>query len=279
MYVCAKWLVVCFFCCLNAIGFAQTDSLTESFVNPIPSAVLSDSARFSKPVGRKRHADSLYVRHYPTLLTLGLFTATPYMSIGMSPLTDSLSNYGSAFEGNYSGALGFSFGYRTVGFSYGVRLPLDPIGEGQMGKSSFKIFSIKIKKLPFNISLDYRRYKGFYDANAMEYTPTATKENPYSIRPDLTFRTYSGNLICNFSWRKYSYTAPINYAERQLRTRVGFLMKGAVSYLQLFSDSAFISNYQIAYFPDFYPVKSIDAIVLKTGPGLGLNLVLHIAQA
>lgn len=152
-------------------------------------------------------------------------------------------------------------------------MPLDPSGIGRMGRSSCNVISTKIYKLPFIISLDYRKYTGFYDINTRSYNTDATEEKPYEIRPDLTFRTYSGNLICNFSWKKYSYSAPINYADRQIRTRAGFLLRGTISYSQLFSDSSFISKYQIGYFPDFYRVKSIDAIIFKAGPGLGLNIV------
>jgi hypothetical protein len=261
---------------LNTLAcYAQKDSSNHAKYTDLDTLEYSkeEHGKQKQVIIKNRRADTLFIRQYPEFITLGLFTATPYMTIGMEPLNDSISKYASTFEGNYSAALGFSFGYRALGFSYGVRLPLDPIDEGQMGKSSFRIFNVKIKKLPFIINLTYRRYNGFYDTNTKSYDSTTTEEKPYSIRPDLTFRTYSGSMICNLSWRRYSYSAPINYADRQIKTRIGFLMKGAVSYMQLFSDTSFISNYQIAYFPDFYKVKSIDAIVFKYGPGVGMNLI------
>lgn len=269
-----------FLFCLLLLPFfchAQTDSLKQDRYTDLDTLEYDkkkdEEGQQKQVIIKNRRADTLYIRQYPEFLTLGIFTATPYMTIGMSPLEDSLSKFASAFEGNYSAALGFSFGYRALGFSYGVRLPLDPLEEDQMGKSSFKIFNVKIKKLPFIINLTYRRYNGFYDANTKEYDSTASADKPYSIRPDLTFRTYSGSSIINLSWRRYSYSAPINYSDRQIKTRFGFLMKGAVSYLQLFSDTSFISYYQSPYFPDFYKVKSIDAVVFKYGPGIGMNLV------
>ncbi len=89
----------------------------------------------------------------------------------------------------------------------------------------------------------------------------------------MAIKSYSATGLWNFSWRKYSFAAPITYCDRQVKTRCGFMLKADASYLQLSSDSSFISPEQKIAFPDFGNVKTVDAIVYKTGPGFGMNLI------
>ena len=247
----AKTILVIIFLFLSCISFAQGKKEKKKA-----------SARSDK-----------HILDYSSLLMVGIFTSTPTMEIKMNPIVDSLGK-ASDFKGNFSSTFGFSVGYRAVAVSYGFKLPADPASVSSMGKTAFNILHIKIRRKPFIIALDHRRYKGFYDAYTSNFNKTLPKETPYYIRPDMSVKSYSANIICNFTWKKYSYTAHVTYNDRQIKTKVGFLLKADISSIQLHSDSSFISVNQRPAFPYFYNIHSIDAYVFKSGPGIGMNIVL-----
>jgi hypothetical protein len=228
-------------------------------------------------VGQKKKRpglDTLYIRQYPDYLMLGLYSTTPIMSIQVNPLEDSLARYGSHFLGNFSNSLGLNFGYRSVGFRFAVRVPIDPSSVDQLGQTMYRLLSLKIRKMPFILSLDYRKYNGFYDDNSANHDSTITHAKPYHIRPDILFKSYSASMLLNFSWRKYSYTAPVTFNERQIKTRFGFLLNSNFNYIRYSADSSFVMPTQNPFFQDFMNVRSIDALILKVGPGVGMNLVV-----
>jgi hypothetical protein len=217
--------------------------------------------------------DSLFIRDYSELLMFGIYTSAPYMNMNMLPVPDSLGSYGSNFKGNYSGTFGFNFGYKVLGVSFGFKLPADPGSIDSLGKSAYSVLGIKIRKKALTLSFDARKYKGFYDASTRNFNTSLPANAPFIIRPDLGVLSYSGTAIWNFAWKRYSFSAPLTYCDRQVKTRVGFLLKTDLSYLNIYADSALVSKSQGSAFPEFSHVKSIDALVFKTGPGLGMNLV------
>src|ERR1700741_1764755 len=86
----------------------------------------------SKLVG----VDTNYVVTYPQLLTFGLFTATPVMEIGITPIDKNISSYGSDFRGNFSDILGFTFAYRNVAINLGFKTPIGPGRDDKKGNSA-----------------------------------------------------------------------------------------------------------------------------------------------
>lgn len=220
----------------------------------------------------KTKKDSTYIKDYSNLLMFGVYTSGPFMTMKINGPTDSLGKYNSNFQGNYTSTFGFNVGYRILGFSFGFRLPVDPSTIDSLGKSAYSTLGLKIRKKALILSFDYRKYKGFYDENTQNFNTTLPSNTPFYIRPDMGLRSYSGTAIWNFTWRKYSFSAPITYCDRQIKTKIGFLLKADISYLQLYADNSFLSNEQQNAFPDFYTVKTIDAMVFKTGPGMGMNL-------
>lgn len=95
------------------------------------------------------------------------------------------------------------------------------------------------------------------------------------VRSDLNYKNIGINGIYNFSWKKFSYNAPLIFVERQLKSRIGFLVKGGINYTTIYSsDSTILSPMQTDAFESFYGIKSIHALLLKAGPGVGVNIVL-----
>jgi len=86
-------------------------------------------------------------------------------------------------------------------------------------------------------------------------------------------KEYQFEGIYNFSWRKYSYIAPITFSQRQIISHAGFLLKTGVYYNRLSADSALLNRRQQQYYGDFNDVSTIRSISIRIAPGLGGNLV------
>jgi hypothetical protein len=256
MHHLTKSLTLVFLFLLSSLSYAQ-----ENIIN------INDD---NKHPGSK---DSLYIRDYSELLMFGIYTSAPTLEKKITPVDTKMGKYSSDFRGNLTGTLGFSIGYKVLGFSYGFKIPVDPTSIDSLGKSSYSTLGLKVRKKAFTLSLDYRKYQGFYDSYTTNFNTSLPDSTPFYIRPDMAVKSYSATGLWNFSWKKYSFSAPITYCDRQVKTRCGFLLKADISYLGLSSDSSFISATQQVAFSDFGRVKTVDAVVYKTGPGFGMNLV------
>jgi hypothetical protein len=87
-------------------------------------------------------------------------------------------------------------------------------------------------------------------------------------------KEFQFEVLYNFSRKKYSYIAPINFSQRQVKSRTGILLKGVVYHNQVAGDSTIIdSRQQQQYEMDFSEAKVLRTLSIKVAPGIGSNLV------
>lgn len=216
--------------------------------------------------------DSNYIVSYPDLITVGLFSAAPVMQLKIKPVDDHLEKYESDFRGNFSDQVGFSFAYKKISFQFGFKTPFGSDFDDRKGRTSTTGIAIKVRKPNISYTVEYRRYRGYYDNNSPDYIP---RTDTVLVRPDVRYYNVGVNGIYNFSWKKYSYNAPLTYADRQLKSRIGFLAKAGLNYTTISSsDSTLLSSVQTNRFVAFDDVRSINAVLLKAGPGIGGTLVI-----
>ncbi len=223
----------------------------------------------------KTHAvpDSNFIVSYPQYLSIGIYNASPLMQIVVKPTDKAYDKYKSDFRGNFSDLFGFTLAFKSVYIHYGFKTPFGPSADSRKGKSSSTGITLRIRKPRITLAAEYIRYNGYYDNNASSYVPVDTGN--YYVRPDIHYKNIGVNGIYNFSWKRFSYNAPLTYNERQLKTRIGFLIKGGANYTTIYStDSTILSNLQTDNFTSFSNINSIHALLFKAGPGVGLNLVV-----
>lgn len=222
----------------------------------------------------KEMADTNFVMTYPRFISLGVYTASPLMQIVVDPVNSSYDKYKSDFKGNFSDLLGFTFAYRSLYIHYAFKTPFGPSEDSRKGRSASTGITIRLRKPRVTVAAEYRRYEGYYDSNIYAYVPEDSLEYHY-VRSDMNYKNIGINGIYNFSWRKFSYNAPLTYVERQLKSRIGFLIKGGANYTTIYSsDSTILSRAQTNNFDSFYGIRSIHALLFKAGPGVGVNIVL-----
>lgn len=223
----------------------------------------------------KEHPDSMYIRKYPDYLTIGLHTSAPIMEIRILPEEDSIGKFTNLYKGNYTSSLGFVFGYRGVNILAGFRTAPDPSSTVVKGQSSFKNFMVKVRWKAIYVTAYTSRYKGFYDNNTPSNYGTLPDSNQqYLIRPDIFYRHWMLSVTGNLTWKKYSYSGPYTYSERQVKSKAGFLLRASGGHIQIKGDSSLVHGTQYAYFSTFNNIEKINAFMVKGGPGVGFTIVI-----
>ena len=215
--------------------------------------------------------DSAYIKSYPNYLTVGsrLIVPTIYVDLHSNHSKENASNASSRFRTNVGNILAFSASYRFITVGFAVVLNSNRKDKEDYTPSSYRTATIKYNGAAYSLQFKFIRIRGFTDVNESN-SDTLIR---YTKREDMLLREYQFEGVYNFSWRKYSYYAPIDYTFRQLKTRVGFLLKGGAYYNQLAADSNLLTMKQRPFFNDFNDIRIIRTTSFKLAPGVGLNLV------
>jgi len=204
--------------------------------------------------------DSLFIKRYPNYLSAGAHIVTPSMYINLiSPLTAQALK----FRTNIDDVVGFHVSYRYVsaGFAF-LSQPLMVKRPGY-GPTSYHTATINYNGTLYSFQFKYMKLLGMTDINTPAYT------DPYTKRSDLSLKEYHFVGLYNISWRKYSYHAPLDFSERQVKSRGGFLMKIGVHYSEFSGDSSLVGGGREIDFENFSGVRGIRRFSIQAAPGVG----------
>lgn len=212
--------------------------------------------------------DTTFIQTYKDYLTLGLFTMSPVNTFKIhthTPTKDKDYN----FTTNIAASIGFTAAYKSIYVGFAFKTSLDAQSIETYGTSRFNGFGIKVNNRKFNIAFESGKVKGYYDENVTFKDSTGTTK--YAKRGDITEKHYAFNGIYNFNHKKYSILAPTIYTERQIKSKVGFLMKGSVSKNLITSDTSITNPADGNNHTTF---NRLAFTSYKVGPGIGINIVL-----
>ncbi|MDB5272122.1 MAG: hypothetical protein JWO58_489 [Chitinophagaceae bacterium] len=221
---------------------------------------------------KKPDTDSLYIKSYPEYLTIGTHLIAPTINLDLHSrsTTANASDATSNFRTNIGNILAFSASYRFVTAGFAVVVSSNPKDKQDYASTSYRTATIKYNGAAYYLQFKYIRTHGYTDVN--ERNSDSLKH--YTQREDILVKEFQFEGMYNFGWKKYSYYAPIDYTQRQLKTRVGLLLKGGVYYNQLSADSNLLTMKQRAFFDDFTDIRTIRTTSFKLAPGIGANLVI-----
>lgn len=223
----------------------------------------------------KKPVDSNYIHSYREYLTVGVFTATPINTLTFTPttITDTNNVYTTSLQSNISNSLGFTLAFRSIYFALGFRIPLDPESKSSKGQTYFNNLGLRFNNPRFLLSIDSRKIKGYYyDLNSYK---TVDDKTVYQTNETLSQSQFSIRGVYNFNWRKYSLLAPVNYTQRQVKTKIGFLLNVGFSKNKLSSDTTLVDITTASVYKSFNNAYQLNYTSLKVGPGIGLNFVLR----
>ena len=218
----------------------------------------------------KRSApDSLYIKSYPNYLAVKVHVLSPFIRMDISPGNNVQG--AASFRSNITDIAGFSASYRFIAAGFAFLLKSGMQTNNDYAKSQYRTATIKYNSRATSFQFKYIRFKGLTDINTSTGTGSARE---YIQRPDIVTKEFQFEGLYNRSWKKYSYTAPFTFSERQLKTYAGFLFKTGLFYMQVSGDSALIDQSKQNYFENFKDVKAIRTLSIKLAPGVGGNFVI-----
>jgi hypothetical protein len=215
----------------------------------------------------KKKFDTTFIQSYKEYLTLGIFTLSPadFLTINtFSPSNNKEYNYTT----NIAASIGFTAAYRSIYVAFAFKTALDAQSIETYGKSRFNGFGIKVNNRKFNIAFESGKVKGFYNSDVTY--KDSSNSNKYLTRGDIEIKRYAFNGVYNFNHKKYSILAPSNQTERQIKSKVGFLLKASISKNLITSDSS-VTNTSSNYEPTTFNRLAFTSF--KVGPGIGINLI------
>ncbi|MDB5256840.1 MAG: hypothetical protein JWM14_1535 [Chitinophagaceae bacterium] len=220
---------------------------------------------------KKPDIDSTYIKTYPDYLTVGSHLILPdiYLDLTSKSAINGSSGATSNWRTNIGNIIAFSASYRFITAGFAMVLSSNRKNNQDYAQSSYRTATIKYNGEAFCFQFKYIRTRGFTDVNESN----SDSLSRYTKREDLLVKEYQFEGLYNFSWKKYSYYAPIDYTHRQLKTRFGFLVKAGAYYNELSADTNLLTAKQRSFFEDFNDIRKIRTTSFKLSPGAGLNLV------
>lgn len=250
-------------------------SIRFCFCGVIIYFFLCNNVVYAQKKTRRYAPDPKYIESYPEYLALGMYVIAPTTSLRLETKKDTTARSGnkvlSNYQANLSNIIGFSFGYRAIHVVWGFNVASDKQKNKDLVASKYNSFAVRVKHHVYYLLFRYSKLQGLTDMNTQN---SSNPLSPYVKRPDIKLKEYAFEGIYNFSWRKYSYTAPLTFMQRQLKSRVGILLKTGVSYSELTADSGLVSDRESKVFDKLNDIQKIDGVSIKLAPGFGGNLIL-----
>lgn len=242
----------------------------------VPSFAQSDSIVVSPKHSHRRNTDSTYIRKYPEYLAVAWNVAVPIMEIRLFPLQDATRRFYNYYKGNFTSSTGFSLGYKDVIVTLSFQASKNPKSTSKKGESSSLNYQARFHRNAIYFHGLYSRYTGFYDQNTLVNNNGQQVDSLRTvfIRPDIFYRQLMLTTTGNLTWKKYSFIGPRTFAERQIKSHAGILVRSTVGHMQLRGDSALVHGSQGRYFSSFNKIEKLNAFMIKMGPGVGANLVI-----
>jgi hypothetical protein len=223
---------------------------------------------------KRNPPDTLYIRTYPNYLSVGTHVLSPAIAVNLQPRKSASHGVdaSSKFRTNVSDIMGFNASYRFVSFGFAFLLRSGMNMHTDYAPSRYRTATIKFSGAASTFQFKYIRMQGFTDINQPDHRDPAPS---YRQRPDMLSKEYQFEILRNFHWKKYSYIAPLTFAQRQIKSHAGFLLKAGVYYDQLSGDSTLINKRQMASYDGLDNIKVLRSLSVRLAPGVGTNLVLR----
>ena len=220
----------------------------------------------------REYPDSLYIQSYPNYLSASVRLLSPAMRRDIIPRNSKLQGK-AAFRANVADIFGAMISYRYVSAGFAFLLNSGMQLNSEYAKSKYRTATIKYDSRGRTFEFKYIRIKGMTDVNVpSDYY----QSHGYITRPDIVSKEFQFENTFNPAWRKYSFSTPFTFSERQVKSYGGFLFKTGIYYSQLSGDSSLVDPTKLAYYTnDISAVNVIRSFSIRLAPGAGANFVIH----
>jgi hypothetical protein len=216
--------------------------------------------------------DSSYIKSYPNYLSASVLLLSPSNRYDVMPRNNELQGK-AAFRTNVADIVGAVINYRYVSAGFAFLLNSGMQLNSEYAKSKYRTATIKYNSRGYNFQFKYIRINGMTDVNV----PTDFyQSHGYIKRPDIVTKEFQFENTFNPAWRKYAFSAPFTFSERQVKSYGGFLFKTGIYYSQMSGDSSLIDHSKLAYYSnDVSMINVIRSLSIRLAPGAGGNLIIR----
>jgi hypothetical protein len=216
--------------------------------------------------------DTLFIKSYPNYLSASILLLSPSVRYDIMPRSNEPEGK-VAFRTNVADILGAVINYRYVSAGFAFLLNSGMRLNSEYAKSKYRTATIKYNSRGYNFQFKYIRIKGMTDVNVPS---DFYQSQGYIKRPDIVTKEFQFENTYNPAWRKYSFSAPFTFSERQIKSYGGFLFKTGIYYSQMSGDSSLIDPTKLAHYSnDMSMVNAIRSLSIRLAPGAGGNLIVR----
>lgn len=213
----------------------------------------------------------IYIKSYTDKFTSRIFYSKNYTNL---KIKNELEDFELDFQPNTNLNLGVGATVNSVSLnlSYGFKF-LNP--ETSKGNTKYLDLQTHMYSRKWVIDIFAQFYEGLYLENTKQLVPEYA--DPYYVRSDIYQQLIGGSALYLFNNQKFSYRAPFNQNERQLKSAGSFLLGGEASWGLVDADSALIPTFEYQY--DVSQIDSISSLAFyRIGPSVGYVYSLVIAK-
>ncbi|MCD8528857.1 MAG: DUF4421 domain-containing protein, partial [Chitinophagales bacterium] len=228
---------------------------------------LSQEKEKTKSVGY----DSSYVKQYTHFVSIE-------NAIGRSGLNVLLAERGGnhvRYAINQKTQLGFKLNWRFINFGFGVTIPFFNNDENKFGKTTGYNFNFA-SQIKRRVLLDiyFLNQKTLYVYNAPSLITDFNKKGNYPVLEDLriNYLGLDGGYLLNN--KKFTFKAPFNANERQLKSAGTFTVGGYLFYSQISNSGKLVGDSMQQHFNQMNGTTSFRSYNIGLSLGYGYNFVI-----
>lgn len=232
---------------------------------------------------QKFKLDSNYVESYKQRFILVFHLSGQYNTLELKEASSLLSDSAKtdlSFP-TFKSSLGFTFNYKWFNFSYGRNI-FDVVFKNAYENQRELAGTTKITNYAFTyapnrmrIETYFKKITGFHEQNREFYDSTYTSDSSYTLLPDMTTRTFGGDLIWTYNIRnRFSFGAPYSYSTRQQKSAGSFLFYLGVNYFDIQNNNSIIPQQVSQNYGAFDDLKYFRGLSLSGGVGWSYTLVI-----
>jgi hypothetical protein len=256
---------------LSGLLFGQTKE--EKPVKPKEEK----AAKAPKPPKPKKlpTPDSMYYAKYKSSIILAYYGSTKGYQVEMNQFMnkDSLKKSGLVYVAESNWVDGAEITYDKLSLSFGFK-STPPKNAAQKGKTDFYNFGFNIGGNKWILEASYRRYKGFYERNTVNYDTTFLKTGIYYQQPSLSSLLYKAKFLWFSNNKRFAFKSCYSSLYRQIKSSFTWVITANGYYNTLSSDSSIIPMPIQRSYDHYSSLKGLDVFGFSVYGGASFNLVL-----
>jgi len=213
--------------------------------------------------------DTLYAIKYPAKIGFSIFQSKPSYKIDITQKfsVDTLGLSKISYSTLTKNITGFGFFYDKISLFVGFKSPIDKDEREKKGKTNYSNLGIAITGVRLRIEASLRTYKGFYDANSVNYIPGFSDSTAYYQNSELTNRSWRLKAFYFTNKKKrFSYGAAYVNNVRQLKSAGSFVLATNIYSFRL-QATTLVPVYIGQYYGEWNKWNEFNVTALTAGIG------------